>query len=255
MQTLTHEELENLDMDRHCEKHGPYRAFTMDWITKDRRMLVDNCQACAEEARIAAEAIIEQERIDCDRKRHVANMESSGIANRYLGASLSNIVPTTEQNEVYSALSEFLSAESQHSLILAGTVGTGKTLFAQALAQDLSKAKYRFAYTTARKIIRDIRSTWSKDSERSEGQVIDYYSNVDYLFIDEVGIQHGTDAEQILLFDVINARYENQTPTILITNLDGEGLTQLMGERIIDRLRQDGGTLLAFNWNSLRTQG
>jgi DNA replication protein DnaC len=82
--------------------------------------------------------------------------------------------------------------------------------------------------------------------------VIAQYVKTAYLFIDEVGIQYGTESEQIAMFDIINGRYEYQRPTILITNLDINGLKDIMGERIIDRLRQDGGQLLAFNWKSLR---
>jgi DNA replication protein DnaC len=250
--SLTDEELANTDLSRHCEKHGDYQAKTVSLIT-GRNMVLDYCMICSKEKNDAEEALKVEEQTARDerfRKQHLINC---GISPRYLDVSLSTIKPTAEQAKVYKSITEYLEARSVSSLIIAGMVGTGKTLLAQALAQDLLKAKRKFVFSTARQIIRDIRSTWKRDSDRSEDEVIAMYVNTDYLFIDEVGIQYGTESEQIAMFDIINGRYEYERPTILITNLDIIGLKEIMGERIIDRLRQDGGELLAFNWKSLRT--
>jgi DNA replication protein DnaC len=245
------EDLPNIDLNRSCEKHGPYQAETMEWL--DSRIMVHEvCMKCTTETRQEEEAVKEDEERARHERLRVADLIGRGISPRYLDASLSSINPSGEQAKVYKSLTAYLAARSGSSLILAGTVGTGKTLLAQALAQDLSAIRASFIFSTARQVVRDIRSTWSRDSSRTEDEVIAMHVNTDYLFIDEVGIQYGTESEQIAMFDIINGRYENQRPTILITNLDIAGLKEIMGERIIDRLRQDGGQLLAFNWQSLR---
>jgi DNA replication protein DnaC len=250
--SVTTEELKTMDLNHHCAEHGPYTARTFE-ILVDKHMVCDSCPACVEseaeeEKRLHNEEMAKT--LESNRKKTLIHY---GISPRYLDASLSTITPTSEQEKVFKSLSAYLEALSNSSLIIAGTVGTGKTLLAQALAQDLLKAKKRFVFSTARQIIRDIRSTWKRDSDRSEDEVIAMYVNTDYLFIDEIGIQYGTESEQIAMFDIINGRYEYERPTILISNLDIIGLKEIMGERIIDRLRQDGGELLAFNWKSLRT--
>jgi DNA replication protein DnaC len=249
---LTKEELKTKDLSRTCGKHGAYEAKVMEWLDQ-RCMIVDTCMKCTAETREAEEALEAEER----RKREESNRRqwliNHGISPRYLNTSLSAITPTPEQEAVHKSLSAYLQSRLTSSLILAGTVGTGKTLLAQALAQDLMALGKDFIFSTARQVVRDIRSTWSRDSKRTEDEVIAMHVNADYLFIDEVGIQYGTESEQIAMFDIINGRYEYERPTILITNLDIVGLKEIMGERIIDRLRQDGGELLAFNWKSLRT--
>jgi DNA replication protein DnaC len=249
--SLTDRELADADLTRHCDKHGPYEAKTVSLIA-GRNMVLDYCMICSKEKNDAEEELKARESAEADERHRKERLVRIGISPRYLDASLSTITPTPEQAKVHSSLSAYLEARSTSSLILAGTVGTGKTLLAQALAQDLQKERRDFVFSTARQIIRNIRSTWKRDSERSEDEVIAMYVNADYLFIDEIGIQYGTESEQIAMFDIINGRYEYQKPTILITNLDIVGLKEIMGERIIDRLRQDGGELLAFNWESLR---
>lgn len=250
--SLTDEELAVADLTRNCEKHGEYLAKTVSLIA-GRNTVLDYCMICSKEKNAAEEELEAREQAESDERRRKTSLVNSGISPRYLDVSLSTIQPTPEQEKVYKSLTAYLEQPSARSLIIAGTVGTGKTLLAQALAQDLRKAKKRFVFSTARQIIRDIRSTWKRDSDRSEDEVIAMYVNTDYLFIDEIGIQYGTESEQIAMFDIINGRYEYQRPTILISNLDIVGLKEIMGERIIDRLRQDGGELLAFNWQSLRS--
>jgi len=249
--SVTPEELAVLDLSRHCEKHGAYQSKVMDELF-GKHMVLDHCMECAKEEREereAEEAEIKRERLKIARRDYLIRR---GISPRYMGASLSTITPAPEQAKVYTSLNSYLESRSVNSLILAGTVGTGKTFLAQALAQDLRERGKDFRFATARQLVRDIRGTWSRDSEYTEEQVIGAYVATDYLFIDEIGMQYGTESEQIAMFDIINGRYENRRPTILITNLDINGLKDIMGERIIDRLRQDGGQMLAFNWKSLR---
>ena len=65
-------------------------------------------------------------------------------------------------------------------------------------------------------------------------------------------MQTGTDAESKALFDVFNERYQNLKPTVLISNLDAAGFVQAVGRRIADRVKEDGGEILSFDWESHR---
>ncbi|EIG27035.1 hypothetical protein HMPREF1054_2009, partial [Haemophilus paraphrohaemolyticus HK411] len=50
----------------------------------------------------------------------------------------------------------------------------------------------------------------------------------------------------------INERYEAMKPTILISNLSQQELGAYVGERIVDRMREGGGAMIAFDWESYR---
>jgi DNA replication protein DnaC len=43
-------------------------------------------------------------------------------------------------------------------------------------------------------------------------------------------------------------------PTVVISNLAKEALGEFIGERSIDRLRENGGRLVVFDWASYRRQ-
>ena len=83
--------------------------------------------------------------------------------------------------------------------------------------------------------------------------MLDFYGKlVEFLVIDEVGVQFGTETEKFIFYEVINRRYENVLPTVLISNLTSDELKTFIGDRAFDRFREDGGAILAFDWESYR---
>ncbi|MBK6594316.1 MAG: ATP-binding protein [Burkholderiales bacterium] len=100
-------------------------------------------------------------------------------------------------------------------------------------------------------IIRNVRGTWRKDSEQSETEVLRMYGTADLLVIDEIGVQYGTDGEQTILFDVMDRRYREMMPTILLTNQAKAGFKQFIGDRSFDRLVETS-RWVAFDWPSHR---
>jgi len=71
------------------------------------------------------------------------------------------------------------------------------------------------------------------------------------LVLDEIGVQYGTDGEQTILFDVLDRRYRDLKPSILLTNQDKAGFKQYIGERVFDRLTETS-KWVAFDWQSYR---
>jgi DNA replication protein DnaC len=106
-------------------------------------------------------------------------------------------------------------------------------------------------YTSAIDAVRMIRNTWRRDSPRTETEVLDMLASVHLLVLDEVGVQYGTDAEQVSLFDIIDKRYRDMMPTILLTNQNKAGMKAFLGDRSFDRLRE-GGQWVTFDWESHR---
>ena len=82
--------------------------------------------------------------------------------------------------------------------------GNGKTHLAAAILQAVLTPEVR--YTTALDLVRAVRDTWRRDSDRSELQLLSYLERLDLLVIDEIGMQYGTDGEQTILFDVLDRR-------------------------------------------------
>ena len=100
-------------------------------------------------------------------------------------------------------------------------------------------------------MIRAIRGTWRKESEKSETEVIQMFSSVPLLVLDEIGVQYGTDGEQTIIFDVLDRRYRDMKPTILLTNQDKKGFKEFIGDRSFDRLVETS-RWVSFDWDSYR---
>jgi DNA replication protein DnaC len=107
-------------------------------------------------------------------------------------------------------------------------------------------------FTTVMRALRRVKDTWGRDSRESQSEAIAALGFPDLLILDEVGVQFGSDAEKLLLFDILNERYERRRPTILMSNLPLDEVSAYLGERVFDRLREDGGEFISFTWESYR---
>ena len=138
-------------------------------------------------------------------------------------------------------------------LVFCGKPGTGKNHLACAIANSVIENHQSDVYlTTVMRIIRKVKSTWGKDSDLTEEDAIKFYCSKSLLIIDELGVQFGTESEKIILFEIINERYEQMRPTILISNLTEEELGKYIGDRIIDRMKEGQGAVIKFDWESYR---
>lgn len=232
-----------------CPEHGAYTAVNII------RGIWSKCPVCEVERRAAAEAedAARQRRIADE--QHRALLASAAIPQRFIGRTFDNFATPTERHaHALTVCRDYAESFAEQrrkgaGLILAGLPGTGKSHLAAALLQRTLSASV--AYTTCLDMIRAVRDTWRRDSERSETQVLNHLERLDLLVIDEVGMQYGTDGEQTILFDVLDRRYRDMMPTIFLTNQDVKGMQQYIGERTFDRLREVS-KWVTFDWPSHR---
>ena len=107
-------------------------------------------------------------------------------------------------------------------------------------------------YTTVIELLRAIRETWRRNSEQSENAVIEKYRGTGLLILDEVGVSFGSEAEKVQLFDVLDGRYRDMRPTVIVSNLNGNELKKALGPRLYDRLMHNGSDVVLFDWDSFR---
>jgi DNA replication protein DnaC len=101
--------------------------------------------------------------------------------------------------------------------------------------------------------LRMIRDASSPRAQRSESEAFDLLTAPDLLILDEVGVTIGNaTTRRAMLFDVLNARYGEMRPTILIGNLTAAEMEAYLGERIMDRLLEIGSAMVPFAWASHR---
>jgi DNA replication protein DnaC len=237
-----------------CVEHGKHISHGVRYMGK--REIWSQCPDC-KEASLAAERM-EKAKAEMLRMQEKirAMIDDVGVPARFIGRTFDNFCADSRgQAEALRVAQAYANEFAKHrksgaGLILSGLPGTGKSHLAAAILQGVIP-EYTGLYVTCMGIIRAVRNTWRKDSEKSETQVLHLLCEIPLLVIDEVGVQYGTDGEQTILFDVLDRRYREMMPTILLTNQAKAGFKQFIGERSFDRLVETS-RWVAFDWPSYR---
>ena len=116
---------------------------------------------------------------------------------------------------------------------------------------EIIQQKRSPVFVTVQRLTRRVKDSWSNQNE-TESEIVNVFASPDLLILDEVGVQFGSEFEKQILFDVLNERYEKLKPSILLSNIPGEQLADYLGERVTDRLRENGGKMIGFDWDSYR---
>jgi DNA replication protein DnaC len=251
-----------------CEKHGHYesKCFIGRIWTK--------CPACNADAQARESAELEAKEREAKLLAWQKSIEGSGIPDRFQNRSLKSFVATHPAQKRALAFAtayadgfdEVLS--TGRSAIFVGRPGTGKTHLSAGIGLRIMHRDNRTVlFTTTLRLMRRIKGSWRKDSDESESKAISFFVQPDLLILDEVGQQFGSETEKLILFDILNERYEKCKPTLLIANIPLEdyrrqddpkdmpmrsGVVSYLGERLIDRFRENGGEIVTFDYESMR---
>lgn len=243
-----------------CREHGRFPDRLVQQFGADPVWF--GCPRCHFDARHSQDLDHRSKAVGVQRDRLLnERLFDAGIPDRFMGCTLDNWrADAPPQVQALAACAGFVEAFDENfavgrSAMLLGTVGTGKThlgtAMLQAVIREYAHDGLRGLYATAGSIIRDVKATFGNRG-RTEADVYADLIRPDLLVIDEVGVQHGTDFERQVLFEVINGRYERIKPTIVVSNLGVTELRQCLGDRAVDRLRDKSGIVVVFRWASAR---
>ena len=125
------------------------------------------------------------------------------------------------------------------NMLFTGDCGTGKTMAASAMINECAKSFRTGAIRTVTQISRQFTEARDFNSSDSETKALKWLLDLDLLVIDEVGLQKGNQNEMLILDEVINGRYDEMKPTLIISNFSGAQMSELLGDRIVSRLKSD----------------
>lgn len=223
-------------IQRTCAQHGAYDALLLP------NGIETKCPQCVSEARRQEEAA---------RKKQVIEqiLANSMIPERYRGKRLKDLKVTQDNQAAIERMVQFVREPSERSFIFLGPPGVGKTQIACSTLIEFAYCGKRVSYVTVPELMRVLRRY-----DEARDHWFSIWTRVDLLVIDEIGMQLGTESENIVMFDVVNARYSRKLPTIFCSNLDKERFLACIGELVADRLREQKPVIIHLGGKSFRAQ-
>ena len=132
-------------------------------------------------------------------------------------------------------------------LYVYGEPGTGKTMLAAIIAQELLKAGKTVIFGDVPTLLDALKSTF--DGEGRLDELMRTLAEVDALILDDLGTEQPTEWAVERLYKIINERYVTQRTTIVTSNYEPRAVAERLnkpknggagvsGSRIISRLQQ-----------------
>lgn len=144
---------------------------------------------------------------------------------------------TADHPEVLKWLANWSSSDAEcPSLLLAGTVGVGKTWQAYgALRAAVTGARpTTWIAVTSADLYASLRPRTGHDTEAE----LERYRSAGLLMIDDLGAAKASEWVEETTYRVLNGRYEDMRPSIFTTNLPIPKLRDAIGDRIASRLAE-----------------
>lgn len=119
---------------------------------------------------------------------------------------------------------------SKKSLFITGNIGTGKTHLAASIANYLIGCEIQVIFGTLINLLNEVKESYTAD-DMTELSIIDNYSKVPLLIIDDLGKERPSEWTLEKLFTIINNRYENNLPVVITTNYNRDRLRERLANR------------------------
>lgn len=181
---------------------------------------------------------IEQQKILESKRLEKYQSEKSGVNRKFWNSSIKDFHADSEnEKNILKVVSDFIADVKNKNcnkfLMMFGTFGTGKTLLGSSIIRECGGY-----YTTSFLLCTEFESSSDYRAKRTKIELLKFCKALPMLVIDEFGIEEKKDTEKYLIGNIIDMRYEENLPTVLISNLAKQQIVEILGRRIFDRLTE-----------------
>lgn len=195
---------------------------------------------CACECSVAQNAKEAEEKRKRDRLQYLDSMRRTGFPDaemREWTFAKSDHTDQKNENIARRYVANFDAMRSQGTgLLLCGSVGTGKSFLAAAIANELINQGTPCLMTNFSRIISRVSEKFGGDQK-----YLDDLNRFDLLIIDDLGSERDTEFTWEKVMNVVDARYRAGLPLIITTNLTLKDLADpfdIRRQRVFSRLKE-----------------
>jgi DNA replication protein DnaC len=156
-------------------------------------------------------------------------------------ATFDNYEPQNDTQEAaYRAILKFViefDAETEESLIFYGPPGVGKSHLCAAAAKAIQEKGFDAIFVDLPQLYSKIKSTFRKDSDISEAELLETLKDADLLILDDIAAETGTEWRKEIFFQIVNSRQGK--PTLYTTNFTNKELHEIMDGRTYSRINNE----------------
>ena len=176
--------------------------------------------------------------------------EQSGVPEKFFQESFDTYEVSREQEiNAYDTMRNFADEPKNRVMVLCGANGNGKSHLGCSVIRQCGGE-----YITSSMLCIKYDSATGYNADMTREDILKHYSKVKMLVIDECCKYFlKEDLEKFLLMQIICMRYENNKPTVLITNADKESFLKFLGRAVFDRMTEVCSTI-TFDWESKRKE-
>lgn len=218
----------------HCNKY--IAAITVEvpqLRIKNKILPTCECVVEREEAKI-------REAQNFAKKREIEKLFSiSNLGERFSKSTFESFLDRNGSETAYKVAVKYVKTFKEwngESLMLWGEPGNGKTHLAAAIVNELSKKGYIVVFQSVPELLQRIRSTFNSENKENETQIMRALLECDLLILDDIGAEKTTEWVEEKLFNIIDARYRKELPTLYTSNLEPKELKNQVGKRSYDRM-------------------
>ncbi len=160
-------------------------------------------------------------------------------------ATFDNYEPETDsQKKAFKMSKDYVEGfDKKKGLVFAGKSGVGKSHLSVAITKEIMKLKYTCLFISIPQLMTSIKSTYKRDSEKTEIDILNALQTVDLLIFDDLGAERenaddaGTAWAKQKIFEITDRRAGKAT--IYTSNYSGAQLMKMYGERDFGRMVKD----------------
>lgn len=215
-----------------CSKNLKPIGFDYLYVNYDKNMIEYERCNCEKAIQFWKEFDLEQEEKQRQEKnRKIINniYKDNYMKKRLQKYNFENFSDTYKEKNVINQLIKFtdscIKSEMKNGLIIYGNIGYEKTYLAACIANKMIEKNKIALMEKSSSIIDRIKESFNKDG-LSETQIIELYSNVDMLIIDDFGNENLSRWALEKLYKIISSRYDNELPIVITTRYNKEQLIE-----------------------------